>query len=123
MTNKIMTLALLTGMAAGALSYWFNPYNTTRAFGIHIYLLMVLSTFVAAFLLASALSASPTRIALLLCSGVVISVLGRIFFDLSNDPGTHNLFPIEVFVVLVLATPSAFAGTYLFHLMKRLKAA
>jgi hypothetical protein len=43
----------------------------------------------------------PWEIALLITTGIMISIMCRIIFDGINDPSTHNLFPFEIIAALL----------------------
>ena len=114
-------LIITVGIIAGALSYWFNPYNEMELFGVHIYKIMISATFLGSLILTFFLNEKPWKISLLVSLGVLFSVICRIFFDIANDSGTHNLFPFEIIATSFITIPSAFVGSYLSHLITRHK--
>jgi hypothetical protein len=67
--------------------------------------------FLTAFLAARC---ATSRTAMLRCVagllGVVSGVLGQVAFDTLVNHRDHNLFPIEIIVMVVLAMPGALAG-------------
>lgn len=48
--------------------------------------------------------------ALLMCVPAVIAVLGRVVLDTAADPTSHNLWPFEVAVAVVMSVVPALAG-------------
>jgi hypothetical protein len=52
--------------------------------------------------------------------GLPAAVIIRIIIDLTQDSSEHNLFPIEIFISLVIAAPCTFAGAYVGLLSKSL---
>lgn len=52
--------------------------------------------------------------------GSFTAVVLRIVVDISQQRASHNLWPIELFVSLSIAVPSAFAGVYIGTLVKRM---
>jgi uncharacterized membrane protein YjjP (DUF1212 family) len=105
----------------GGLSYWFNPYDELSLLGISIYKLMGAGAFLGSLSLTLILNKRPWEIALLITTGIMISIMCRIIFDGINDPSTHNLFPFEIIAALFISVPSAFIGSYLSVLLKFLK--
>lgn len=106
-------LVLVLGITVGAISYWFNTYNEMNLFGVHIYYIMIAGSFLASYLSVYLIIRKPVDVSLIVTLGVLISVLCRIFFDINNDPTSHNLFPFEVIAALVITIPSTFAGSYI----------
>jgi len=121
MKNKIVILIILVGIMAGGLSYWFNPYNEMSSFGISIYKLMGAGALLGSLSLTLILNEKPWKIALLITTGIIIGIMCRIIFDIINDSSTHNLFPFEIIIALIISVPSAFIGSYLAQLFKYIK--
>ena len=121
MKKEIVLLIILVGIMAGGLSYWFNPYNEMSLLGISIYKLMGAGAFLGSLSLTLILNEKPWKIALLITTGIIIGIMCRIIFDGINDSSTHNLFPFEIIIALFITVPSAFIGSYLSLLIKRLK--
>jgi hypothetical protein len=119
--NKIVKLIILVGIMVGGLSYWFNPYDELSLLGISIYKLMGAGAFLGSLSLTLILNKRPWEIAILITTGIMISIMCRIIFDGINDPSTHNLFPFEIIAALFISVPSAFIGSYLSVLLKFLK--
>ena len=121
-----MILIILIGIIDGVLSYWFNTSdNESRVLGIpsFIFVLMLMGSgaFLGSLILTLILNEKPWKIALLITAGVIIGIMCRIVFDVVNDLSTHNLFPIEIIMALVIIVPSAFIGSYLSQLFKNIK--
>lgn len=119
MKNRTRIFSSIIGVVCGALSYWFNPYNEMYVGSINIYFLMGVLAFLSIAALGSIYKKYAFRLPIYFCAGFIISVLGRIFFDISNDPSSHNLFPFEVVFVLVIIIPSSFAGSFLIDLINK----
>jgi hypothetical protein len=119
--NKIVKLIILVGIMVGGLSYWFNPYDELSLLGISIYKLMGAGAFLGSLSLTLILNKRPWEIAILITTGIMISIMCRIIFDGINDPSTHNLFPFEIIAALFISVPSEFIGSYLSVLLKFLK--
>ena len=117
---------MLIGIISGVLPYWFNAYNNQsmvlgfRSFQF-VVMLMGAGAFLGSLILTLILNEKPSKIALLITAGVIIGIMCRIVFDVVNDLSTHNLFPIEIIMALVIIVPSAFIGSYLSQLFKNIK--
>jgi len=119
MKNKTNIFSSIIGVVCGALSYWFNSYNEMYVGGINIYYLMGVLAFLSVVAIGFIYKKHVFSLPLYFCIGFLISVLGRIFFDISNDPSSHNLFPFEIIFVLVIIVPSSFAGLFLINFINK----
>lgn len=111
MKKHFKLLSVLTGFIWGAISYWFNEYNDAYAFGINIYLIMSLSSAFSTIGLGLIIKKDLFKIPLYLSSGYVLAALARIFYDTSKDASSHNLFPFEIAIILVVVLSSSFVGS------------
>ena len=118
MKNKIEYQIILVGLIAGGISYWFNPYNRPL-FGISIFTIMVISTFIGSFFLTILLIEKPYKIALLATLGVILAVIARIIFDGIMDPTSHNLAPFEIIICGSITIISTLVGAYFALLIKK----
>lgn len=91
MNRKTAILIILMGVPAGAISDWFNAYNQLTAFGISIHLLLAIGSFIASFIASLLIDERFAKITLLINTGVMIAISGRIIFDLFIDSGSQNL--------------------------------
>lgn len=121
MKRKTTILIIVAGILAGAISSWFNEYNQLTVFGISIRLLLAITSFVASFLMSLFCSESNAKIALLISAGVLMALAGRIIFDLYIDSTSHNLFPFEMLISLVVSFPCSYVGSFLASLYKKRK--
>ena len=117
---KVEIRILLIGVFVGAISYWFQPYNKETVLGVNIYLLMSTGALLGSFFLKVRLDLRPSKIALLVSLGVILSVITRIVFDTTFlDSTSHNLVPFEIIICAAITILPAFAGAYLSPLVKR----
>jgi hypothetical protein len=112
MGKKIKFLIITIGFVIGVLSYWFTPYNQDNVSGINIWWLMGLLSFFSTVIIGVYLKKAFDSILLFICIGFVIAILSRIFFDISNDPSSHNLFPFEIIFTTGIVALSSFAGSF-----------
>jgi hypothetical protein len=119
--RKNTILILLSGFLVGAISFWFIPYEALKVWGISTLLLLALGSFLSALILRFYLIEETMRIVFIVTAGAIIPIIGRIIFDEITDLYEHNLFPIEIFMYLIIIVPSAFAGFYLSVLIKYLR--
>jgi len=121
MKTKITILLILIGILIGAISYWFQPYNQLNVFGVHTRLIWSLGAFFGSLLLYILVDEKPFKIALLISLGVMLAIIFRIIYDtIFWDSTSHNLAPFEVIVCGMVTIPSAFAGSYLVVLIKKI---
>lgn len=119
MNYKIKIFSSIIGVICGALSYWINPYNEMYIGRINIYYLMGILAFFSILALGFIYKKYTFNLPIYFSIGFVISVLGRIFFDISNDPYSHNMFPFEVIFVLAIIVPSSFTGSFLIDFINK----
>lgn len=112
--------SLIFGLICGAIPHWFKPYNERTFTGIDLFLLMGVLTFVAPLLAVFVTRGVWIRIPFILCIGVLISVMGRIFYDVTfNDKTHHHLWPFEILVVLGIILPASFASAFIAFLLQK----
>lgn len=122
MNRNHKVTSLILGLFCGALSYWFNAYNVMMVFGLSIYLVLAVTTFTSAFGFALLHKKASALSPVLICTGVIIAAFGRIFYDISKDATSHNLFPFEILIILGISAPCAFIGWWFGNVLnKRIK--
>lgn len=119
MKLKNQIISLLSGLICGVLSYWFHGATEMYAFGLNIYMILGVSTFISAFGIGFIKRIAYLHTPILICAGFVIAALARIFYDVILDSTSHNLFPFEILFLLVIGTPCAFAGWWLVDSMNK----
>ena len=72
-------------------------------------LILILSSFIISYLLPQ----KVWRWALAIGLGLVAAVIARIFIDLIQGSASHNLFPFEIILSIIISLPLTFAGSYL----------
>ena len=118
--DKTFRTTLIIGLVCGAISYWFQPYNERNLLGMDIYLLMGILAFTASALAMVINRGIWYQIPLFLGAGFLISVMGRIFYDVTFiDKTHHNLWPFEILFVLGIIVPTSFTGGFLAFLLKK----
>ena len=122
MKNKVFIWITLAGLIIGGVAYWFQPYNQSTVLGINMYLIMSIGAFFASFLFKFFGNEKSPKIAMLVSLGIALAVLARIIYDTTfYDSSSHNLAPFEIIICGIVTIPSAFAGTYLGLLVKKVK--
>jgi hypothetical protein len=101
------------GLVVGVLGYWTADFSKEEDFSRVIYTIMGPGTFIASIIAFVVRKKSPIYTALLVSLGVMLGMLSRIFFDIIKDPSSHNLFPFELMIGLVIVLPAAFLGVFL----------
>lgn len=119
--DKSTWTSLIIGVLCGGLSYWFQPYGDRFVLGINIYLLLGILTFTGALLTGLAFKKPGGHIPFFLCAGVLMAVMGRVFYDITFiDKTHHNLWPLEILFVLGVVVPATLAATALVYLILKM---
>ena len=119
--DKTFRTTLIIGLICGAISYWFQPYNERNVLGMDIYLFMGILALTASLLAMVMTRGIWYQIPLFLGVGFLISVMGRIFYDVTFiDKTHHNLWPFEILFVLGIIVPASFAGAFVASIFKKL---
>ena len=121
MKNKLKAITFIVGFIIGIITYWFNSYNQSIAFGYNIYLLMAVLSFIAPFFIGFLFKTRTYNIPLFICVGFLFAVLSRIFFDIFKDSTSHNLFPFEIIFTLGVAVPFSLTGMYISNFINKKK--
>lgn len=104
---------IAVGFLVGMLAYWFNAYNEHEVKGVNIYFLLAALTLFAAYTLGSQITSCTLRMPLRLTIGILIAAVFRIVFDLILDSSSHNLFPLELLILVIVSIPMGYAGFWL----------
>jgi hypothetical protein len=114
--------ALVAAVTAAviAVPYWASSYADVRDDGIftwfwEVELALLLGTF-----LAGSVSRAPLWAVLALMSACLpVAVLGRVVIDTAADPTSHNLWPFEVVLAVVVSVPPICVGGLLAWVVRR----
>lgn len=104
---------VLLGILVGAFGYWTTDFAEDGDFSRTIYSILGPGAFAAAILSTWLRKKDPGFNALMISLGVMVGMLSRILYDMISDPQSHNLFPIELMLGLVIVLPAAFLGSFL----------
>ena len=99
----------------GAFGYWTADFSESNALYNSVFYVKAPGTFLAMLLTGMIRKNQPAWNALMVSSGVMLGMLSRIFWDIMLDPSSHNLFPFELMIGLVIILPVSFIGSYLIH--------
>lgn len=113
-----LRLSLLASFLAVGIPYWLVPYNTIKL----PYALLHPGLFVAAaaaLLLCMYRLASFWRSTGMVTLSVGASVFARVLVDGMRDPNSHNLWPFEVVIALVVGFACALPGAIVGSLIAR----
>ena len=110
----VPTVVFVSATMLIAVPYWTAGYDSIKDDGIFgswrlVAMVLVLGTFLA----ASVGELSPFVVApcFLLCAPV--AVIGRVLLDVTADPTSHDLWPLEIAVSLMLSVPAVGIGAVL----------
>lgn len=115
MKKKQQLVIVLLGVLVGAIGYWTVDFSESGAFSGVIYTILGPGAFLGSVISSLIIKKQPTFIALNVSFGVVLGMLSRIFADLIRDSSSHNLFPFELMLGLVIVLPAAFLGSFLVY--------
>ncbi len=113
--KQIDWLILVLGFLVGALGYWTADFSDERALYQSVYYIKAPGAFIAVIIAGLIRKNEPAQNALRVTFGVMLGMLSRIIFDISLDPSSHNLFPFELMIGMVIVMPVAFLGAYLIY--------
>ena len=120
MKKKNNSWIIVVGILIGAISYWRIPYEEMNLLDIQLWLLVGLGTLIGSLLLTLYFNQKPSKVALLITFGVVLSVIIRIIYDVTFwDSTSHNLAPFEVVIGGFQSFPMAFLGAYIAKIIKK----
>lgn len=114
---------LMAGFLTGAAGYWFYPLENLSILESSIPLIWSAGVFLSGFLLSNPSRRLHIYPSFPICLGVLLAVILRMIFDLLyEDPTSHTLAGIEIFLCLLIVLPASLAGSFLrraFILFKR----
>lgn len=110
--NRIWWLGFILGFLSGVPYYLATPRVQASTFPAFLFSLVIIILFLSAMGISFSRPQKVSRWAIAVGVGLPAAVICRIIIDLIQDSSSHNLFPIEIFISLVIAVPSTFAGAY-----------
>lgn len=121
--TRLWGLAFLLGFIAGASSLLLAQFLTDKTDPFDLWISYIIwggSLFFSATLISVAEPYRSWRWAIAVSLGMPIAVLLQIILDISRAHASHTLWPLEIFVSLVVGVPTAFGGAYFGVLLKRI---
>jgi hypothetical protein len=115
MKKRKPIMIVLLGFLVGAIGYWTVDFSESEAFSGVIYTVLGPGAFLGSVISGLVAKKQPAFNALNISLGVMLGMLSRIFADLIMDPTSHNLFPVELMLGLVIVVPAAFIGSFLVY--------
>lgn len=115
MRKKSNVLPILLGVLIGAFGYWTADFSEENSLYQSVFYIKAPGAFLATLLVGIFRKNQPGWNALMVSLGVMLGMLSRIFADMIVDPSSHNLFPFELLIGLVIVLPVSFVGAYLIH--------
>lgn len=106
---------LIFGVLVGAFGYWRIDFLEDGALFQTVFYTLAPGAFLVALISGIIRKNQPAMNALIISLGVMLGMLSRIVSDILKDPSSHNLFPFELMIGLVIVLPAAFLGTYLVY--------
>jgi len=111
--------AYLLGFLAAGIPYWLIPYHQVNLPSALISPGLVLVV-MAAVLLRAWLGTPFWKTVRFMGSTLAAAVLARVIVEGLSEPSSHNLWPFELLIALLLGFACAFSGAVLGNLMARL---
>lgn len=113
MKKKKNLIIIAIGFLIGSIGYWIADFSDDRALFKTISTIIGPGTFIGVIISTIYRKKKPILNALMISLGVLLGMLSRIFWDIIQDPKSHNLFPFELLIGLVIVLPVAFLGSFL----------
>lgn len=111
------SIILALGVLIGIVGYWTVDVSEDRALFIAVLKILGPGAFFGAMLSAFIQKGRPYFNTLVISSGVTIGMLSRIFWDMIQNPSSHNFFPFELLIGLAIVLPAAFLGSFLIYII------
>lgn len=107
----VALLAVAVTTAVIAVPYWASSYASVRDDGIFGSFFLVQGALVAGTVVACSLTRSRIWLVLgAMFACTPIAVLGRVLVDTAADPTSHNLWPLEVILAVIISVPPIGVG-------------
>jgi len=113
--KKNTLILLILGFGIGALGFWTADFSEEKALSDSLYYIKAPLTFILSLGSGFIWKNKPMGNSLFITFGVILGMASRIFADIIQDSSSHNLFPIELMIGLVIVFPAALVGSYLAH--------
>jgi hypothetical protein len=114
-----LPLGFALGFLAVGVPYWLVPYSQVDLPNALVGPGLLVVAF-AALVVRSSRTASSWRAIKVLGASVPAAVIARVIVDAVRDPTSHNLWPFEVVIAVIVGFLCAGAGTVLGTLVARL---
>jgi uncharacterized membrane protein YfcA len=113
-------IILLIGstLAAGVL-HWTVPYGEVDYTSARYLTTWVIIAVIAGFLGVILLRKSTKHSTILVTTGFLLAVMLRVIYDGIQDPTSHNLFPFELLITMVIVLPPALIGAWVGNMLIR----
>lgn len=106
---------LILGVLVGAFGYWRIDFLEDGALFQTVFYTLAPGAFLVALISGIIRKNQPAMNALIISLGVMLGKISRIGANLIQDPSSHNLFPFELMIGLVIVLPASFLGAYLVY--------
>lgn len=108
-------IIIALGLLIGIVGYWTMDFADDRALFNSALKIMGPGAFFGAMLSTFFRRKKPYLNVLLICAGVAIGMLSRIFWEIIQNPSLHTYFPFELLIGLAIVLPAAFLGAFLIY--------
>ena len=106
---NLLSVAFVLSFLAVGIPYWLIPYNKVNLPSALIKPGLLVVVF-AALLIRSHRATSFWRVVSIVGASVPAAVFARVIVDGVKDPSSHNLWPFEVIIALLMGFLCALAG-------------
>ncbi len=110
--DRIWWLGFILGFLSGIPYYFATPKSQTSTFPVVLFSLVIGILFSSAMGISLAQPQRVWRWAIAVGLGLPAAVICRIIIDSIQDSSSHNMFPFEIIISLIIAAPFTFAGAY-----------
>ena len=109
-------LSAVVSFFAVGIPYWKIPYNEVNLIDVLLTPVLIIVV-ISAMLVRIYTKLSFLRITSVVGLSVFAAIMARVLFEVVKDPTSHNLWPFEVMIALIVGLTSAAAGTLIGRLV------
>ena len=96
-----------------AITHWYIPHEQVSMMAKSFIITWVVIAFVTGALGVMLMKRAVRESSLLVTTGFVLAVFLRVIFEILKDPTSHNLWPFEILITILIALPASMLGAFL----------
>ncbi len=96
-----------------AITHWYIPYEQVSLIAKSFIITWFVIAFVTGALGVMLMKRAVRESSLLVTAGFVLAVFLRVIFEILKEPTSHNLWPFEILITILIALPASMLGAFL----------